>query len=328
MAAAERASRVDSAMDDEEGQRRILVECATLLMKGKDASEEFRVRTSALRKTAADTRVAIREALGDCTCAALNGASLPKYIRVVESSSVGAINPETVAIALADLTMSDFEDGMRRLVEKERRKRVADRRQLTLVDGLVFTLYEKIRNSKKSGKTNVKMTDTLPKGVRAESVSPASADVLRLCNSLFQVLGDLKQIADEKKRKEEEHKARLEALEEEAQSILLDRRKPEEDVETTTRGNFKLRCKRQERFPPVKLTQLRDEVLPSAFEQIREAITTPEDVGAFLQDRQRIAMVVERVKRAFEDREPIVSTKLSLDKVGSRFVGMADAEDA
>lgn len=316
--------RRDEEMSDAEMQeRRILIECASMLMTGKDRDQHYRQLTADLRKQSQDTRAEIRRVMaeaGQATCMKLSGTK--KYIRLNESSSVGTITVEVVKAAIDALTIEDLRLSMEATIAKESRKRVADRAEVTPFDGLINAIYDKIRNNRKKGNVLVKLADSLPRGVAEEDVPAAPPALQQLCDRLEAVQADLKRIAGDRKAEEEERKEKLESLEEEAQQILMDRGQPEEDVETTTRGNFKLRCKRTERLPPIKLKSLREEVLPKALEAVRGLCQDLQSTHAVLRDAGRAAEILAQIKACFDRRQPVVSTKLSLDKVGSRFVGV------
>ena len=320
VAQAESAHRDMSAGDDEE-ERQLLVQCATLLMKGKDLNERYSQLTADKRKESAELRALILEKMGDETCLILPNSSA-RYLRAAAAGGVSSVSPKMVEEAINALTMAEFRDSMERVSARERRKRVSDRRELTAVDGLIFAIFEKIKANKVSDKRTVKMTNTLERGVAEEDVKLASEDIQQLCDRLLAVQSELKKISANRKKEEDERKAKLEALEQEAQQILMDRDAPEEDVETTSRGNFKLRCKRSERFPPVRLTAMRDTLLPTALAAQRDFLKTESDVASLLGNRERLAGILQLIQAAFDARDPIISTKLSLDRVGSRLVDL------
>lgn len=322
LAAAGAGAGVDDN-DQEMREREILISCASMLMTGKDRDAHFRQATADLRKRSSDLRNEIRAILeedGSSRCMRLSGEK--RFVRLNESSSVGTITPDVVKTAIDELTIEDLHASMEAALVKERRKKVADRRQITPFEGLISAIYDKIRSSNKKQNVLVKLADSLPRGVKEEDVPSAPPAVNQLCDALQETLKRLKEIGDEKKREEQERKEKLVRLEEEAQQILMDRGQPEEDVETMTRGNFKLRCKKTARVPPVKLKTLREEILPQALGDLRDMCRDLQSAHAALRDNGQSARILELVREYFDRRQPVVSTKLSLDKVASRFVGV------
>lgn len=327
---AARAERAHHAMDeepmeDDPEQRKVLVECATLLMRGKDASDEFRTQTADLRSRSQGIRLRLMEEMDKAnqSCLRLNGDD-PKYIRINRSSSVGSIKLEDITAALSGVTNQDLETTLTVLETRERRRRVADREAITPLKVLVQCVYDRIRDAKKSDKRSVAFNQSPEKGKKEEDIAMAPDEIQKLCNDLRQTQEDLRALSDARKQQEAEAKARLRELEEQAQQILMDRRRPEEDVETMTRGNFKLRCKRSVRLPAPKLTDIRQQVLPKALEKFEENLQTLPSVLSLLSSPASLRQVVEAVKLVLEDREPVVSTKLALDKVAGRLVSVEE----
>ena len=316
-AEAAHAGMQDADGFDDEEQRRVLLECAALLMKGRDSAEQFRIQTAEARKAAQALKAQILEKMGEDTCLRL---SANNYVRKVQSSSVGVITAEVVTEAFQALTMEEIRAAIDQLRVKERRKRVADRQEVTPFDALVAALYDKIRSMKKSDKVVLKMTGTLERGVKEEDIKDCPAEISKLVDEMDAVKEQITQIGKKRKREEEQAKERLKSLEEEAQQILLDRRAPEEDVETTTRGNFKLRCKQVSRTPPPKLTELKNTLLPAALEVFREQLSADAGLEEFFADETRVARASKSITDVLRDRKPVVSTKLSLDKVASRMM--------
>ena len=314
-----------SAMSaNEQEQRRVLIECATLLMQGRDRQAEFRQQTAAAREQAQGFRQSIEEHMRKegVTCLRLSLAEAP-YVRLFQSTSTARINVDSIVEAFENLTSEEVVSAVDELLRKEKRKRVADRKEIGMFDGLVHALFVKVRGMKSTGKISVKLGSTIEKGLKEEDVKSGSEEIEQLCSALLEVQQQLKTIGAKRKRDEEEANEKLKMLEEEAQHILLDRHHPEEDVETMNRGNFKLRCKRVQKMPVTKLRELKEDILPRAFDEFRAQLSDSQGVAVFLSDDSMTGRIRASLETIFSEREPTVSTKISLDKVGSRVVSVS-----